>query len=249
MDMRQGSSENKIYFQSERIVRVNRGYFFQCRGDIEHGPYPDLKTANLMLTRFLEAKKFAEQSEQKNAANSADTICQQRTNTVFNIISEVPYEHEHAALELIETESQPSVSLAFKSMTAKKQVTHDKTPSEPLQQAVNVIEMKPKAAAPKIAAPKKIKHEIVIDAKAVDEYVLGAEIGSLSITEERENAPFVFRVDDDRFEVKARTLKLKESEYFDYFADNAVSLTIFAENDEEKSCERTLEIEVVPLSR
>ena len=65
MNTREGTSENKLFFRSERFVRVNHSYYFQCREGVDQGPFSDLSTAKLMLTRFLIAQQLRKPKPKK----------------------------------------------------------------------------------------------------------------------------------------------------------------------------------------
>lgn len=229
MDMRQDSSENKIYFQSDRIVRVNRGYFFQCRGEVEYGPYPDLKTANLKLASYIEEKKRVSKKRVKKAVNLITAlptdVVQTEQNSLFEeILSEFDAyaTHSFAAKEVMPA-TAPTKQSDFKSTD-------------------NVFAIKSKAVK-----PKEIQHKIAFEPTEVEEYILGVTIGTLRVVDATEEFPFTYTLSDDRFEMIGETLKLKPSEFFDCDADSPVSIGILAENKVDKKCKKTIVIEIIPL--
>jgi hypothetical protein len=74
MDMRKGSSETKALYQSNRLFRVNINYFFQSRGNVEHGPFPNIEMAQEMLSRFMLEKTHENTIVFEEENDSTDSI-------------------------------------------------------------------------------------------------------------------------------------------------------------------------------
>ncbi len=196
MDMREGTSEATAYYRSGRFFRVNQKYFFQCRDEADQGPYPDLESANTILSKYLATKARHKKQVMKNTCKPA-----------IAEIHETVFREYESAFEDVQT-------IAEEAITAVK---------------------------------PGVSHQIELTPVLVDEYVLGAIIGNVSVIDEDSANPFIYSVNDKRFEVLGHTLKLINSEFFDCAADSPVEVTIFAKNDKNRHCQKTISIDIQSL--
>ncbi len=216
--MRNGSSDNKLYFRSERFIRVNHSYYFQCREGQDQGPFADLQTAKLMLSRFLVAQQL-----RKPAAKKVQSVEATPTTTPLPV------------------EKKPKKVKSGRAQTTQPRKQRAQKRSAP----VSPPQKKP---AIKQAAPQRPKPKIKVSFRKqpVEEYRLGATIGELHV--QPAGTPVEFLVKDARFEVQTGVLKLRKNEYFDYAADSPVRVEIEVRGPRGVSIQKILTIDISPIT-
>lgn len=272
MDMREGASETTTYFRTDRFFRINQKYYFQCRGEADYGPYPNLRAASIMLSQYLAAKTQVRKLTAKNnssAVMSAATATIRRdaarpldSNPATNTIHTSRARQTEPTLK---KETKPAAKKSpTKAPTEAKVATGSKHNTPPTVSAANqkasttikkvppvsqkVAQVKPIISAkipPVTAAKPKTQPQLVFKPAPVDEYVLGIIIGNISVTDV--DTPFTYHVEDNRFEIIGTTLKLKDSEFFDYAADTPVVFAVLAVNDQGERCQKTIRVDIRPL--
>ena len=182
-----------------------------------------------MLASYLEKKKRESQKKVTKAVN-----------LIRPLPIEVVQTEQNSLFEEVLSEFDAYATYS----SAAKEVMPAQTPTKQsdFKSTDNVFAIKSKAVK-----PKEIQHKIAFEPTEVEEYVLGATIGTLRVVDAGEEYPFTYTLSDDRFEMTGETLKLKPSEFFDCAADSPITIDVAAENEMKKKCKKTIEIEINPL--
>jgi hypothetical protein len=268
MDVRQDDAGMATFFRSDRFFRINQHVYFQCRGNSTYGPYPDVKTANIMLSQFLAAKKQARKrptpSSYKPIENSeaysliSDTIeydiftpatKQSEEGSAYQASQEVATNDTVKKSVEVHKPIKKTEIISRAIVTQKTTVTKQKSTRTEITQANRKDAATiPSKKLPATETKRTPYYQVKFSPVRVEEYVAGAEIGYLQVTDEDEKHPFTYQVSDSRIEIIGRTLKLVDNQFFDCEADSPVVLTVLASNDQKKHCRKTIRINIDAIS-